>query len=106
MCIRDRVKGTNSVTYQFSLSPFFANAFSYDGVYANGVLQEPADKSGFGGQTQTPGQENNPYEIRSAMQLQYINWNSYNRNTSSAVITDVYKRQVQSIDHELFFLFR
>ncbi len=82
-----QVKGTNSVTYQFSLSPFFANAFSYDGVYANGVLQEPADKSGFGGQTQTPGQENNPYEIRSAMQLQYINWNSYNRNTSSAVIT-------------------
>lgn len=82
-----QTKGTSSVTHQFSLSPFFANSFSYDGQVVNGVLRAPADLNGFGSKTGEPGQEGNHYEIRSAMQLQYINWNSYNRNITSAVTT-------------------
>ena len=71
--------------HQFTLSPFFANAFSYDGCIKNGTLQKPQDSAPFGKQTQPPGSKDNPYQIRSAMQLQYINWNAKNRNTHTAV---------------------
>lgn len=71
--------------HQFTLSPFFANAFSYDGCMKNGKLQPPQDDTPFGKQTQPPGSEDNPYQIRSAMQLQYINWNAKNHNTHTAV---------------------
>lgn len=71
--------------HQFTLSPFFANAFSYDGCMKNGILQKPQDGAPFGKQTQPPGSKGNPYQIRSAMQLQYINWNAKNHNTQTAV---------------------
>lgn len=71
--------------HQFTLSPFFANAFSYDGCMKNGTLQKPQDSAPFGKQTQPPGSKDNPYQIRSAMQLQYINWNARNHNTQTAV---------------------
>lgn len=71
--------------HRFTLSPFFANAFSYDGCMKNGTLQKPQDSAPFGKQTQPPGSKDNPYQIRSAMQLQYINWNARNHNTQTAV---------------------
>lgn len=71
--------------HQFTLSPFFANAFSYDGCMKNGTLQKPQDSAPFGKQLQPPGSKENPYQIRSAMQLQYINWNARNRNTHTVV---------------------
>ena len=71
--------------HQFTLSPFFANAFSYDGCMKNGTLQKPQDGAPFGKQLQPPGSKDNPYQIRSAMQLQYINWNAKNHNTDTAV---------------------
>ena len=71
--------------HQFTLSPFFANAFSYDGCVQDGKLQTPQDGAPFGNQTQPPGSKDNPYQIRSAMQLQYINWNAYYHNTHTAV---------------------
>lgn len=71
--------------HQFTLSPFFANAFSYDGCMKNGKLQPPQDDTPFGNQTQQPGSKGNPYQIRSAMQLQYINWNAKNHDTQTAV---------------------
>lgn len=71
--------------HQFTLSPFFANAFSYDGCVQDGKLQPPQDGVPFGKQTQPPGSKDNPYQIRSAMQLQYINWNAKNHNTDTAV---------------------
>ena len=71
--------------HQFTLSPFFANAFSYDGCMKNGTLQKPQDSAPFGKQLQPPGSKDNPYQIRSAAQLQYINWNAYNHNTQTAV---------------------
>lgn len=75
----------DGAVHQFTLSPFFANAFSYDGCMKNGTLQEPQDSAPFGKQTQPPGSKVNPYQIRSAMQLQYINWNAKNHNTDTAV---------------------
>lgn len=71
--------------HQFTLSPFFANAFSYDGCMKNGTLQKPQDSAPFGKQLQPPGSKDNPYQIRSAAQLQYINWNAKNHNTQTAV---------------------
>ena len=71
--------------HRFTLSPFFANAFSYDGCVQDGTLQKPQDDAPFGKQLQQPGSKGNPYQIRSAMQLQYINWNARNRNTQTAV---------------------
>ncbi len=71
--------------HQFTLSPFFANAFSYDGCVTDEGLQKPKDDAPFGKQTQPPGSKDNPYQIRSAMQLQYINWNAKNHNTHTAV---------------------
>lgn len=71
--------------HRFTLSPFFANAFSYDGCMQDGTLQTPQDDAPFGKQLQQPGSKGNPYQIRSAMQLQYINWNAKNHNTQTAV---------------------
>lgn len=71
--------------HRFTLSPFFANAFSYDGCVQDGTLQKPQDDAPFGKQLQQPGSKGNPYQIRSAMQLQYINWNAKNHNTDTAV---------------------
>lgn len=85
--------------HQFTLSPFFANAFSYDGCMKNGKLQPPQDGVPFGKQTQPPGSKDNPYQIRSAMQLQYINWNAKNHNTDTAV-SATSKRNVWSGDEQ------
>ena len=75
----------DDAVHQFTLSPFFANAFSYDGCVTDEGLQKPKDDAPFGKQTQPPGSKENPYQIRSAMQLQYINWNAKNHNTHTAV---------------------
>lgn len=58
----------NSLTVQ--LNPFFANAMSCDkGSEDSGVSQA------------LPGTKDNPYEVRSIDQLQFINWNSNARNS-------------------------
>lgn len=53
-------------TYNFTISPFFANAISFD-TEKTSDIQAYVNK--------IPGSNENPYEIRSAEQLQYINWN-------------------------------
>lgn len=58
--------GKKENTYTFNLSPFFANALGYDDEEA-------------------PGTENHQYEIRSAEQLQYINWNGRTKSTATVV---------------------
>lgn len=62
--------GTVVETHKFKVNPFFANSFCFD---------EESE--------QTPGQKDNKYQIRSAMQLQYINWNSNTKNATSAITT-------------------
>ena len=65
-------------SYKFTISPFFANALSFDTGDSNDT-QAYVNK--------TPGSSENPYEIRSANQLQYINWN-YAENNSITLSTD------------------
>lgn len=63
----------NSLTVQ--LNPFFANAMSCDsGREESGVLKA------------LPGTKDNPYEVRSIDQLQFINWNTDNRNTNTVLV--------------------
>ena len=81
--------GSNqSMSYRFTVCPFFADAISYDGIINGTRVDKPTgtDAENFG-QTDTTGSKNNPYQTRSAKQLQYINWNGYNCNATSAVVT-------------------
>ncbi len=74
---------TETLTYL--VNPFFANAFSlkYDKAYSgNGSRFINA----------TPGVDDNKFEIRSADQLQYINWNSTTRNVNQLVDSSNYKQ--------------
>ena len=50
-------------TYSFTINPFFANAMQY-GTKDDGLGLA------------MPGEDGNKYEIRSAQQLQYMNWNN------------------------------
>ena len=58
-------------TYTFTINPFFGNAMQY------GTEDDESDLA-------MPGENGNKYEIRSAQQLQYMNWNN---NTGDAVTT-------------------
>lgn len=62
----------NSLTVQ--LNPFFANAMSCD-----------RGSEGSGVSTALPGTKDNPYEVRSIDQLQFINWNSEEKNTKTVL---------------------
>ncbi len=90
----DNTNGTfilsiKDIDYTFHVSPFFANALSFD--QPNGYqLDEKVDTNYI---NTTPGLENTAYEIRSIQQLQYINWNAYTQNTTTAVDNSTYTYQ-------------
>lgn len=65
-------QGSN--TYNFSISPFFANALSYN-------TGNDADTQKYVNQN-LGLDENSSYKIRSANQLQYINWNYKSKNNT------------------------
>ena len=69
----------NGETYSFTISPFFANAISFN----TKLTSNDSDAQQF--INNQPGLDNNPYEVRSADQLQYINWN-YNKNSSKELV--------------------
>ena len=82
----------HNVTYTFTVNPFFANAMQY-GTEASGetlaqqltVLAEDGSAVVAGSeQLAMPGDPGKQYEIRSAHQLEYLNWNS---ETGDAVTT-------------------
>ena len=62
--------------YVYTLCPFFADAFKCDSV---------TETTGYEGNTAIPGTENNRYKVRSAEQLQYINWNCSTLNATTYV---------------------
>lgn len=91
-------------TTSFYISPLFGNALSmvvdnstynsYDGEFkkfltTNSTYGRSALSSS--GSNAIPGSATNSYEIRSADQLQYINWNSNTKNTSDLVNTTNYQ---------------
>ena len=65
---------TTSTPYYFTVNPFFANSFTYDGT---------AKATSTLGTTETQG-----YGVRSRDQLQYINWNAANKDVYSTLIGD------------------
>lgn len=83
----------NSQLYTFTINPFFANAMQYgssfpdyDGIQSSTVtvledgfeVQVNADEA-------MPGEKGKEYEIRSAEQLQYLNWN-YKTGTATKIL--------------------
>ena len=68
-------------TYTFNISPFFANAISLQ------TTKTSNDADALKHINTTPGLSENPYEIRSAIQLQFINWN-YGLKSNSELVTD------------------
>ncbi len=87
----DNTNGTfvlsiKNAEYTFHVSPFFANALSFD--QPNGfTLDSKVDEKYI---NTTPGLDHTKYEIRSIQQLQYINWNSHNQNTTTTVDNSTY----------------
>lgn len=68
--------GSEAKNDTYILSPFFANALSRTGNTVSGVNAN---------QWAAPGSEGNPYEVRSAQQLQFINWNSVTHSSDTLV---------------------
>lgn len=66
----------NGKTSVFRISPFFANAISLEG--AGALTARDGSRSSL---SNAPGTEDNPFEIRSAEQLQYINWSAKARSS-------------------------
>ena len=90
----DDTYGTWTITYTsekgvsiltFKVSPFFGNAFS---------LSADLSISGDGSRylNTTPGLGDNPFEIRSAEQLEFINWNSNTKSVDQLVDGSNYKK--------------
>ena len=86
--------GEKKETYEYTVSPFFANAMSFKNTKDtkkvtafDGKVTDYSREPGAGG-----GDEDNQYEIRSIQQLQYINWNYNNKNTSTLVDRNTYKQ--------------
>lgn len=72
-------------TYEFTVSPFFANAMSYgDAGEVTGADGSVSDYAA------EPGSQANAYEVRSIDQLQYINWNGTSLDTETVVNPDTY----------------
>lgn len=72
--------------YSFTISPFFANAISFNTT----LTTSDYDAQQF--INRQPGLDNNPYEVRSADQLQYINWNSSNSSSKNLVDISNYQK--------------
>lgn len=76
--------------WTFHVAPFFANAMSVDPGSASAesliiTAQDGINKTDY---VKTPGTADNPYEIRTVEQLQYINWNAANQNVTTMVTDD------------------
>lgn len=81
----------NSMVYVFTISPFFANAMQYGGENTSAISVQSIEVLDNGVEVQSdenlpmPGTAGNEYEIRSADQLQYMNWN-YNKANAVTVL--------------------
>ncbi len=71
--------GSGGENFIFRLNPFFADSMSYVTQY-NGFICDPQVS------LDTPGStEQNPYQVRSIQQIQFINWNMKNKNTTTVI---------------------
>lgn len=91
-------------TYTFTISPFFGDAMQYGSVEATGleakgvesqsllVLEEETAAFSEASEEAMPGTADNQYSIRSADQLQYINWNYITEDTKTSIGAENYKK--------------
>ena len=89
--------------YIFAINPFFANAMQYGTANESGVSQAlnvvndgVAVKAGT--TYQMPGAVGNPYEIRSADQLQYLNWNCVTKDA----VTDITSKDTSIVEGYIY----
>ena len=83
----------NSQLYTFTINPFFANAMQYgsnssdyDGIQSSTVtVLEDGFEVQVNAKEAMPGENGKEYEIRSAEQLQYLNWN-YEAGTATKIL--------------------
>lgn len=83
----------NSQLYTFTINPFFANAMQYgsnspdyDGIQSATVtVLEDGFEVQVNAKEAMPGENGKEYEIRSAEQLQYLNWN-YEAGTATKTL--------------------
>lgn len=83
----------NSQLYTFTINPFFANAMQYgsnspdyDGIQSATVtVLEDGFEVQVNAKEAMPGENGKEYEIRSAEQLQYLNWN-YKIGTATKIL--------------------
>lgn len=83
----------NSQLYTFTINPFFANAMQYgsnspdyDGIQSATVtVLEDGFEVQVNAKEAMPGENGKEYEIRSAEQLQYLNWN-YKTGTATKTL--------------------
>lgn len=83
----------NSQLYTFTINPFFANAMQYgssfpdyDGIQSSTVtVLEDGFEVQVNAKEAMPGENGKEYEIRSAEQLQYLNWN-YKTGTATKIL--------------------
>ena len=73
------VDTAQSGVYTYTVSPFFANAFSLDSISQADLGDARATGAA------RPGSQGNSYEVRSVEQLQFINWNYWAKNASSYI---------------------
>lgn len=75
------VDTTKSGVYTYSVSPFFADAFSLDSISKADTGRTEIVTTG----AAKPGSAGNGYEVRSVEQLQFINWNYWAENAASYI---------------------
>ena len=96
--------GNQDVTVTFALNPLFAGALAVQlpesGKWAAGK-EVPLFSVQWNGALSggVPGSENNPYGVRSIDQLQFIDWNSRYRNTSTVLGKEAKGLSIDTIDH-------
>lgn len=93
--------GTDRTTYNFTISPFFANAMSFDSFAVNGgaatsintdIIVTSSDYSNTN-YSKKPGiNTDNKYDIRSIKQLQFINWNYATKDCNQLVTESNYRQ--------------
>ena len=77
-------------SYTYILSPFFANAISRDGATVKiGITSSAGIESDH---SKTPGSTENSFEVRSAQQLQYINWNYAAKNCTTLMAINTHQQ--------------
>lgn len=89
--------GDQQVTISFALNPLFADALAVELPKAGSwtvknvsVFTSAGDeKSGWTLTGDFPGSGNNTYDVRCIDQLQFIDWNSVHRNTTSIVVPTI-----------------